>query len=72
MAEYIVREIDYHDVIKMKKIGVFVRCKNCKFYDDEDFFCHYWENLHEHAKSRPRITPFDYCSRGIRKETKNE
>ena len=49
-----------------------IRCKDCKYYEGEDFFCHYWENLYEYSKNRPMITPFDFCSRAIRKETKNE
>lgn len=45
-----------------------VRCKDCKWYNEEDLFCWYWAELYGYADATPRITPFDYCFRGVRKE----
>lgn len=45
-----------------------IRCKDCKWYNEEDLFCWYWAELYGHADATPRCTPFDYCFRGVRKD----
>lgn len=43
----------------MTEVGSVIRCKNCKYFDDETKFpyCHYWEENTNYN---------DLCSRGVR------
>ena len=45
-----------------------VRCKDCKWYRENEAYCVYWASIYVNADATPRYTPFDYCFRGVRKE----
>lgn len=56
--EDIVNEIPVADVIEV------VRCKDCKYWKEEDFgmFCSHWASMLTESQA------YDYCSHGERKE----
>ena len=49
----------------MTEVASVVRCKNCKYWDNETKFpiCHYWEDNTNYN---------DFCSRGVRCIDKSE
>ena len=49
-----------------------VRCKDCKWYRENEAYCVYWASIYVNADATPRYSPVDYCFRGIRKEGAEE
>ena len=54
-----------------KRVGKLVRCKDCKWYKENEAYCVYWASIYVNADAAPRYTPFDYCFRGVRNEKEN-
>ena len=77
ITEYIVRETNYQDATKQEVIGELVRCKDCRYWQDqaegvvEVPVCEY-----DFRNGKIGITQImgaeDYCSHGERKTAESE
>lgn len=60
---------EWNMTVSAPDIVAVVRCKDCKWYHENDFSCEYWEDAYGQTELYPKITPIDYCFRGVRKES---